>query len=174
MLKRGLKHVPQRDYVSVIRKYVEILGSMLGDDLISVILFGSVARGEADSRSSDIDLYIVARSWPPFFNERFDVLRGVFKRLMEAPEYEEALARSLHISFSEYPLTVNEAFIHGPLDLEVYGDGIILFERGDFVSHKFSDLEVKLTRLGAKRVDEGGRQHWVLKEKVEFGEVIEL
>ena len=40
------------------RRYAELLRQTLGDNLVSVVLFGSVARGEARP-DSDIDLLIV-------------------------------------------------------------------------------------------------------------------
>src|SRR5207302_6132166 len=43
------------------RRYTDLLRSQLGERLVSVVLFGSVARGDA-SATSDIDLLIVAES----------------------------------------------------------------------------------------------------------------
>ncbi len=45
------------------RRYAELLRSHLESRLVSVVLFGSVARGDA-SLTSDIDLLIVAEGLP--------------------------------------------------------------------------------------------------------------
>ena len=175
VLKRGFESVPQTVFLPLLRRYLEILKAHLGEDLITVILYGSLARGEAELHKSDIDLYVVARYWPCFFNHRFEILEDVFKELEATKEYREALSKELHVSFSEYPLTIEEALRHGPLDLEVYADGIVLYDRGGFADRKFSELESKLNRIGAKQKDMGKRKRlWILKPKVEFGEVIEI
>lgn len=43
--------------------YVQGLGAELGEDVVSVVLFGSVAREEA-TPYSDVDLLVVARKLP--------------------------------------------------------------------------------------------------------------
>jgi len=45
------------------RRYTDLLRSHLRERLVSVVLFGSVARGDA-SPASDIDLLIVAEDLP--------------------------------------------------------------------------------------------------------------
>jgi len=174
-LKRGFESVPQTVFLPLLRRYLEILKRHLGEDLIVVILYGSLARGEADPHKSDIDLYVVAKRWPRFFNRRFEILEDAFKELEATQEYREALSKELHVSFSEYPLTMKEALRHGPLDLEVYADGIVLYDHEGFADRKFSELESRLTRIGAQQKEVGKRKRlWILKPKVEFGEVIEV
>ncbi|KPV61870.1 MAG: Nucleotidyltransferase domain protein [Candidatus Bathyarchaeota archaeon BA2] len=174
-MKRGFESVPKTVFLPLLRRYLEILKAHLGEDLIAVILYGSLARGEAELHKSDIDLYVVASYWPCFFNHRFEILEGVFKELEATKEYRDALSKELHVSFSEYPLTIEEALRHGPLDLEVYADGIVLYDREGFADRKFSELELRLNRIGAQQKDVGKRKRlWILKPKVEFGEVIEI
>lgn len=45
------------------RKFIEIYKDFLGDNLISVVLFGSHARGDAKN-TSDYDLFIIAVKLP--------------------------------------------------------------------------------------------------------------
>ena len=175
VVKRGFQSVPQTVFLPLLRRYMKILRRHLGKDLITVILYGSLARGEAEPDKSDIDLYVVAKRWPHFFNHRFEILEEVFKELEATQEYREALSKGLHVSFSEYPLTVQEALRHGPLDLEVYADGIVLYDREGFADRKFSELESRLNRIGAQQKDvDKGKKLWILKPKVEFGEVIDV
>jgi len=174
-MKFGFDEIPCKEYIPVIRKYIEILKEKLGDNLVSVVLFGSVARGDA-KRESDIDLLIVAEKWPKDFGERIKILIEIYKILEEQEEYRKAVKNGFHVSVSEYPLSVREAFKHGPLDLEILADGIILYDKNGFMKRKLEDLRLKLEKIGARREydEENKRWYWVLKENVCFGEVVEI
>jgi len=50
-------------YRSLLERLVELLLTNLGDKLVSVVIYGSVARGSA-KKDSDIDILIVAESIP--------------------------------------------------------------------------------------------------------------
>ncbi|RDD53449.1 MAG: nucleotidyltransferase domain-containing protein, partial [Candidatus Korarchaeota archaeon NZ13-K] len=67
-------------YASLLRKLLDRALEKLGDNLISFVVFGSVARGEA-RKDSDIDILIVARDLP----------RSRFKRQDLFMEIEEAV-----------------------------------------------------------------------------------
>jgi predicted nucleotidyltransferase len=51
--------------IKTAKRYVELLKSTFGNDLVSAFVFGSVARGE-DTNISDIDLTAVLRTPPEF------------------------------------------------------------------------------------------------------------
>ena len=58
MLKIGLEQITDADRRRLVTYILELLRSFLGDDLISVVVFGSVARGRADLNSdTDCLLY---------------------------------------------------------------------------------------------------------------------
>lgn len=65
-------------------EYARVAREVLGDSLTSVVLFGSVARGEA-GYSSDIDLLVVCRELP----------RGAFRRRRLVEPIGERLQASL-------------------------------------------------------------------------------
>ncbi|RQG93812.1 nucleotidyltransferase domain-containing protein [Natrarchaeobius chitinivorans] len=54
-----LLRIPQADFQEPVKAAVDSLATAL-DDLLAVVLYGSVARGEADRRS-DIDLWVLTR-----------------------------------------------------------------------------------------------------------------
>ena len=60
----------------------------IGDDLVAIALFGSVARGQARS-DSDLDLYVVTQR-PSLGDAR---LQGMWGRIDASPEYQ-ALVRA--------------------------------------------------------------------------------
>lgn len=49
---------------STLERFVELLGRALGDDLVSVWLYGSRARGERPSPESDVDVLVLTRGDP--------------------------------------------------------------------------------------------------------------
>lgn len=57
-------------------RYVELLKARFGADLVSLVVFGSHARGEARP-GSDIDVLIVVRGLPGSRWERYDGLRAL-------------------------------------------------------------------------------------------------
>src|SRR5437764_1680739 len=61
---RTMSSQPPSDVLrELARRYTDLLRSHLSERLVSVVLFGSVARGDA-SPASDIDLLIVAEDLP--------------------------------------------------------------------------------------------------------------
>jgi predicted nucleotidyltransferase len=55
--------VMKEPYSTIIEKLLRLLKERFGDDLISIAVYGSVARGDYRN-DSDIDLLIIARNLP--------------------------------------------------------------------------------------------------------------
>jgi len=53
-------------------------------------------------------------------------------------------------------------------------DAVILYDRGGFFRGVLDRLSRRLVELEAKRVRIGRKWVWVLKERIENGEVVEL
>jgi|SRR5919197_2848191 predicted nucleotidyltransferase len=147
-----------------LHRFVELLASSWGDNLVSVVLFGSCARGTA-TPDSDIDLLIVAADLPNDRLERFRLWWPV------ARQHFPELARKLSVIL----LTVAEARTTRPFYLDLVEEGVLLHDRDGFFRKALDRLRERLARLGAKRLrDPQGRPYWVLKETCAFGEPIEL
>lgn len=149
----------------VIEYALSELERLLGDDLISVVLFGSVARGDF-REGSDIDILVVARSFPKSYSRRISLLvpiaEGARRRVPEHP-----------IQF--YPLRVDEASKTRPIYLDLLTDSVILYDRDGFMQGVLRDLSERLAKLGAKKVRlEDGSWMWVLKPGLRVGEVIDI
>jgi len=158
-------------YSVVLKALVEKLFERFRDDLISVVVFGSVARGEA-RKESDLDLLLVIRNLPRSRFRRQDLF-------MEVEEELEELLRRLEeegymVDFSPILKTPEEAMRISPLYLDMVYDAIILFDRDEFFKKVLDRLRKRLEELGAKRIRLGKLWYWVLKEKYRFGEVIDI
>jgi hypothetical protein len=154
------------------RRYADLLVASLGERLVSVVLFGSVARGDATA-DSDIDLLIVARDLP----------RGQFARkrlLAEADaklEHEAELAArdgSVELRLARIVRTPEEAARVIPLYLDLTEDAILLVDRDGFFAAVLDRLRASLARLGSRRIRQGKTWYWDLKPDLKPGEVFEL
>jgi len=145
--------------------------SFYGDRLVSVVLFGSVAR-ETQSFESDIDMVIVANGLP----------NGRMKRIREFEAVEKEIASSLmnlkkegiHTEISAIIKTPEEVKIGSPLFLDMVEDAKILFDKDAFFSTRLAQLKEHLKSLGARRVWRGNAWYWILKPDFKPGEVFEL
>lgn len=163
MLKERFKDLQDR-LLSEIRDFY-------GDRLISIVLFGSVAR-ETQSFDSDIDVLIVAKGLP----------RGRIKRIREFESVEnkvEPFLKSLqkegiNTYISAIIKSPEEAERGSPLFLDMVEDSKILFDRDNFFLGLIAGLRERLKALGAKRVWKGSAWYWILKPDIKTGEVFEL
>ena len=132
-----------------LERVVDCYREFLGKNLISIVLFGSQARGEA-KETSDYDLFIVARDLParPFKRVLFirSPLRGQFeeKLCLIAKTPEEVL--------QDFP----------PLFLDLGVDGIILFDRDDFFKNLQGRIReiVRESRLRRMKSDREAYWEW--------------
>ena len=158
-------------YKTLIEQLRDALLQRYGDRLYSLVVFGSVARGEA-SKASDIDLLLVVAGLPESRlarQEEFMVLED------EVAEHITALyEEGYHIEFSPIIKTPEEARRITPLYLDMVEDAILVYDRDRFFASVLERLRKKLDELGSKRVRMGRKWYWILKPDYRFGEVIEL
>lgn len=152
-------------------RYAELLQGALGRNLVSVVLFGSVARGEAGP-DSDIDLLILAEELPPGRFARLRLLEGV--DLDFEQELDRLRSLALHPCLARLLRTRSEAARVVPLYLDLVEDARLLYDRDGFFRSVLARLEASLKRLGAERRVSGLARYWVLKPDLRPGEVIEL
>ena len=142
-----------------------------GDRLISVVLYGSVARGTM-RHDSDMDLLIVADALPDGRLNRVREFEAVEESLKE--DFSRAASRGLHTSLSPIFKTSREVRAGSPLFLDMVEDARVLYDRQEFFAQELTRLRKKLTQLGAKRVWKGNAWYWDLKPDYRPGEVFEL
>ena len=158
-------------YASLLARLLEEAKKRLGDNLVSLVVYGSVARGEARA-DSDVDLLIVARELPRSRLRRQELFMEIEDALR--PELEELEKRGFHVDFSPILKTVEEASRLSPLYLDMVEDAVILHDEGGFFEGVLDRLRRRLRELGAERVRVGKRWYWRLKRDYRFGEVIEI
>lgn len=124
--------IPQREFHQPVNAFVERAQSEL-DDLVGILLFGSVARGEAD-RASDIDLLVVVeeektaarRAVQSIVKDleatKFDGDRYTFQALVESTASARRVGDRLRQQFDE-GLTLVGSNVLSAIRREVYADG---------------------------------------------------
>jgi hypothetical protein len=159
------------DYQAVVSQLLHWLDEEFGDEICSIALFGSVARGTA-SATSDIDLLIVHQDDAPFVSDRFTT---VVMRLRESEASKALEARG--ILADPYPLflTLTRLKKHPWILLDIADHGLILRDRDGVLANELMAIRNRLKELGSvKVVLPDGTWYWDLKPDWKPGEVVEL
>ena len=169
--KKVEKGLGIEDYRPVLEWVLGRLHRRLGDQLLAVTLFGSVARGEADPYS-DLDLLIVHQGTR---QETHRAFVDIVLELRETPEYRKLAEQS--ILADPYPIFISrEKLADTPwVLLDVMDHGIILHDPHGILEEKLQALRARLDELGAQKIVlADGTWYWDLKPDWKPGEVFEL
>ncbi|MBW1996148.1 MAG: nucleotidyltransferase domain-containing protein [Deltaproteobacteria bacterium] len=142
-----------------------------GQRLVSLVFFGSVARG-TQTFTSDLDVLIICDRLP----------RGRINRVREFDRIETALEPMLeqieqqgfHVRLSPIFKTPDEALKGSPLFLDMVEDAEIYFDRNNFFTNLLQKMRLRLKALGARRIWRGNAWYWDLKPDFKPGEVFEI
>jgi len=154
------------------RRLLAEIRSFYGERLVSVILFGSVAR-EAQSFDSDLDLLVIAEGLP----------QGRMKRIREFGSVENKVEpflktlqqkEGINTYISAIIKSPEEAEKGSPLFLDMVEDAKMLLDRDGFFGAVLERLRKRLKELGSKRIWQGNAWYWDLKPDYKPGDIIEL
>ncbi|MDI9620023.1 MAG: nucleotidyltransferase domain-containing protein [Candidatus Nezhaarchaeota archaeon] len=158
-------------YAALLSKLLERALEVLGEKLVSFVVYGSVARGEAE-RDSDVDLLLVVDGLPRSRLRRQELFMEVEEGVQA--EVEKLRAEGYNVDFSPIIKTPGEAAVFSPVYLDMVEDAVILHDKDGFFRGVLDRLRGRLRDLGAERVRLGKRWYWRLKRDYKFGEVIEV
>jgi predicted nucleotidyltransferase len=157
----------QEPFRSALSAAADVWLDELGDRLVSIVLFGSVARGTARP-TSDIDLVVVADGFPRSLADRRRPLLDSWERVRTS--------RGLpHVLWNLVTKSPGEARFHSPLYLDIVEDGILILDRGGFFEAILARMRQRMRELGSRRVHlPDGTWYWDLKPDFRFGETVEI
>lgn len=172
--RHGLDTIIDPDRKEFIKVILDLLNDFFGSGLISVVVFGSVARGDAKP-SSDTDILIVAENLPEKISEKMEIMARILIKLRNAKVYKELRKKDVNTWVQFYPLAPEEAKIYRPIYLDMVEDAVILVDKDGFIESVFMSLRRRLDDLKARRIYlKNGTWLWDLKPDVKRGEAVEI
>ena len=155
------------DFEQILNKFKRKLLARYKDNIISLVLFGSVARGTA-GKESDIDVLIILKDAPDSYYERL-------KPVVEIELEMRKDVIGIPPIFSSMILSLDEAKQNRNIFLDMIDHSIILYDTNDFFKNRLSELKIRLTQLGSKKVIlDDSTWYWNLKPDIVTGEALEL
>lgn len=160
-------------YEALLKAFVDSVHQALGDQVISIALYGSVARGKARPES-DVDLLLVLRQPPAAYWKRLQLLVPLLRRLRQEPCWKKLEEEGLAPFLSLVVLSLEEAKENRYLYLDMIEEAVILVDREGFFRNKLEGLRRRLEELGAKKIRRNGDWYWDLKPDLKLGDVVIL
>jgi predicted nucleotidyltransferase len=158
-------------YEDVVQGLLVELHAHYGARLVSVAVFGSVARG-TQREDSDIDFLVVAHDLPRGRTARVAEFLPVERRL--EPRLAPPRPELLPIALSPVFKTPEEVEAGSPLFLDMVEDARIVHDADSFLEKRLERLRQRLIALGSRRVWRGNTWYWLLKPDLAPGETIAL
>ncbi len=171
----SIRRETQGDHHSINRgrlltRFQSLLEEQLGENLVSLVLFGSTARGDF-REDSDIDLLVVCEDLPSDRWQRWDPILAVEERFRKELSSPDGLSLPyLSIILKDR----REAAYHSPLYLDLVEDARVLLDRGGFFEGILQEIRIRLKELGAQRRFLGKGWYWDLKPDLKPGEAVEI
>jgi len=167
---------PHEEAVGQLRALAEAfcreLKARWGDNLVSVVLYGSVGRGDAGP-DSDVDLFIVAEELPRSISARHDQVRPAYEALRG--RIRQLQERGFNADISWIVKTRTEADRRSPLYLDMTEDAILLYDKEGFFAQVLERMRARLRELGSRRIwMDDKRWYWDLKPDYRYPERFEL
>jgi hypothetical protein len=166
----GKNNINSRLY-EIANQYCRALQRHMGDKLVTVGLFGSVARNEA-TPFSDIDLLLIIEGLPRGRFARLDLLEAVNDEI--DPHLERLREEDIFSDICPILKTPEEAKRPTPLYLDMVEDLQSLYDRENFFFDILNQVRDSLKKLGARRQSLGSFRYWELKPDYKPGEIFEI
>jgi predicted nucleotidyltransferase len=157
----------QSPYKELLDDLLVRLKKALGENLISLAVYGSVARGDY-RKDSDIDLLIICESLPKEKLRR----QEIFIEVEDGLNLEKLYKKGFYPNFSPVLKTIEEAKFLTPLYLDMVEDAVILYDKEEFFRNILDKLRKCMEKQGSKKVFIGKKWYWDLKPGMKHGEVV--
>ncbi|MBI4524643.1 MAG: nucleotidyltransferase domain-containing protein [Deltaproteobacteria bacterium] len=161
------------DYKALLEIFVDSVQRALGDQVVSVVLYGSVARGAARP-DSDVDLLLILREAPAEYWKRLQPLLPILRQLRKERSWKALEDLGWTPFLSLLVLSLKEARENRYVYLDMVEEAKILVDHDGFFQGKLASLRERLNELGAKKVQRNGDWYWDLKPDLKLGDAVIL
>lgn len=153
----------------VVSRLPDALLSPYGDNLVSLMVYGNVARSRA-TRDSDFDLLVIFENLPRCIFVR----ARLFKRAEDLiqPLLNDLMDSDCAVALPQVIKTRSETARFSQIYIDVTEDAAIVYNKGGFFEGVLTRLIKRLRELGVWVNDKPW--YWVLKGDYKFGVVIEI
>lgn len=165
--------VTSRTFQPLVKAFVELARRAWSDQLVSVVLYGSVARG-TPTATSDVDVLLVIREAPSAYWKRLQPLVPVLLQLRQHPSWRALEARGLSPSMNVLILSPAEARERRPLYLDMVDEARLLLDRDRFFARRLSAFKARMRAWGTRKIRHNGAWYWDLKPDLRLGEALKL
>jgi len=157
-------------------KMIPILTDSVRDvfesSLVSLALFGSVARGDY-KLDSDIDIFITIEDMPKSRSERSHlILNKLIPLYKERGErlYPDAVIPELHSVLRDKAQVLEGGFLY----LDLVSEAKILVDRDGFFENHLERFAKKMKEWGSQKYIEPDGYYWIVKPGLQTGEILDL
>ncbi len=163
-----------KDYQNFLDVFVNLLSHYYRNKLLSVVVYGSVARNKA-RENSDIDILIILEKAQAEYYKRTEEIIKILKKLRHTNEYNLLRKKGYSAYIKPIIFSKQETKANKYLFLDIIEDGIILYDQNQFFKKRLLSFKKRLKELGAKRFYlNNGSWYWILKPDLKPGEIFEL
>ncbi len=160
--------------MALAKRVGELVCGALGEDVITIALYGSAARRMARP-GSDLDILVVLHDPPRSYSKRTRQLLPLLERIRESEEYLALEASGTALEPGFLVLSQDEARAHPPIFLDLAWEAVILHDPAGFLEREMEAVRARMSVLGSvrRRLPDGG-WYWVLKPDQQPGEIVTL
>jgi len=169
---KPMRTIPET-YMTLILDFVDLLKEVFKDNIVSAVLYGSVAKGMA-RKDSDIDICLIFKTLPKSRHKRTLLIFPLIKALREKDSYKVLYDKGYLPEIAPVLYTAQEIQDTKPILLDMVEDGIVLLDDGTF-KKKIKEVKQRMKELGTQKIVlENGDYYWILKPGLRLSEVVSL
>ena len=167
--RNNLDHLPSyfRDYLF---NYVSHLKNCLNENLQSVILYGSFARGTW-TKESDIDLFLIIKNDTAKMFERLTRITLDFEI---NNDLKNEKGETSYWTIQEISCSLADLNRFRTLFYDITEDGILIYDKNENGLKFIEKIKLRMKLKELKRVYINDRDFYWKRRDIKFGEIVEL
>jgi predicted nucleotidyltransferase len=152
-------------YKKLIDIFIKKVNSQLDNEVVSIILFGSICRNQATG-SSDIDMFIFYDNQIITREKLNNILINIIISLRDEPEYKELNLNGICPEIFPFVISKSRSSEILWVFLDATDHGIIVYDKKSFGKNMLVNVKKSISGIKARRfILPNGKWCWLLYEK---------